>query len=475
MEVLSPLESLMLTAELLSSPMHVAALMILSPPSGEEPRDYVKGIYEDTLTAAVDIDRRLRRVPHSGIDTGFLWTWRDVGDTGAELDIRHHFQRRTLPRDGGPGALWEMVSDLHALRLSRSEPLWMAYLIDGLPDGRFAFYVKVHHAVVDGVAGLQMIIESLSTDPDERGMPPFYVAQEPFRRPEPTSPGIRPGPLTTLLGIAAAASSGVELTAKAARAWLGDALGSLLTPSIVAPFGAPPTRFNSTLGPYRAAAGTSLDRSRIRALQEAGGVSSNDVMMAVISASLRNWLAEHGELPGRSLVAICPVTVRTREIAAADSHGNQFGMGLCPLGTDIADDMERLELVHNGMAHIKKQVAERGPGAMLLAMGPAIGPTILLPMLPFDTKLPPSFNIPISNVPGPREKRYFNGARVDEIYPVSAIWDGMALNVTVCSYADQVSIGYVADRDVMPDVETLIPFTVRALDDLEQAVGLTAQ
>ncbi len=478
MGMLDPLDSLMITGELISSPMHVAALMILSPPPGQDPEsagDYLEKIHEDALTAAVDIDRRLCRVPHSGIDTGFRWVWRDISATGRELDLRHHFQRRTIKPGSGIRGLWEMVSDLHALRLDRSAPLWMAYLIDGLPGGRFAFYIKVHHTVVDGVAGLQMITESLSTDPDERGMPPFYAAQEPSRRPEPTSPRTRPGPLTTLLGVAAAASSGVELTAKAARAWLGDALGSLLTPSIVAPFGAPPTRFNSTLGPYRAAAGTSLDRARVRALQKAARVTGNDVVVTIISAAMRGWLAEHGELPGRSLVAICPVTVRTREIAAADSHGNQFGMGLCPLGTDIADDMERLELVHNGMAHIKKQVAERGPGAMLLAMGPAIGPTILLPMLPFDTKLPPSFNIPISNVPGPPEKRYFNGARVDEIYPVSAIWDGMALNVTVCSYADQVSIGYVADRDVMPDVETLIPFTVRALDDLEQAVGLTAQ
>jgi hypothetical protein len=150
-------------------------------------------------------------------------------------------------------------------------------------------------------------------------------------------------------------------------------------------------------------------------------------------------------------------------------------MGLCPLGTDVEDDAQRLELVHDAMAHVKKQVGEQGSGAMLVAMGPAIGPTILLPMLPFDTKVPPSFNIPISNVPGPTQQMYFNGARVEEIYPVSSIWDGMALNVTVCSYADRISIGYVADRDVMPDIETLIPLTDRALTDLERALCLAAQ
>ena len=475
MDMLDPLESLMLTAELVSSPMHVAALLILRPPPGEEPRAYVKQIFEDTLTAAVDVDRRLRRVPHSGVDTGFLWTWRDLGDTGAELDIRHHFQRRTLPNNAGPGGLWEMVSDLHALRLDRSEPLWMAYLIDGLPDGRFALYLKVHHTVVDGVAGLQMITESLSADPDERGRPPFFAAKAPTPRPELPGAGARPGLLSALRGIAGAASAGVELTGKVVRTQLASALGSLVTDSIVTPFSAPQTRFNAKLGPFRAVAGTSMDHGRIRAVQEAGGVTGNDVIMAVISASLRNWLAERGELPGRSLVAICPVTIRKPGTGAAESHGNQFGMGLCPLGTDVDDDAQRLELVHTAMAHVKRQVAEQGSGAMLVAMGPAIGPTILLPMLPFDTKVPPSFNLPISNVPGPPQQMYFNGARVEEIYPVSSIWDGMALNVTVCSYADRIGIGYVADRDVMPDIETLIPLTDRALADLERALGLVAQ
>lgn len=475
MDMLDPLESLMLTAELVSSPMHVAVLLILRPPPGGEPRAYVKQIFEDTLTAAVDIDRRLRRVPHSGVDTGFMWTWRDLGDSGAELDIRHHFQRRTLPKNAGSGALWEMVSDLHALRLDRSEPLWMAYLIDGLPDDRFAFYIKVHHTVVDGVAGLQMITESLSTDPDERGMPPFFTAKAPAPKPDVPGTTAPSGLFSALRGMAGAASAGLELTAKVVRTQLASALGALLTASIAAPFSAPHTRFNSKLGPFRAVAGTSLDRGRIRAVQEAAAVTGNDVVMAVISAALRTWLAERGELPGRSLVAICPVTVRRPGTAATESHGNQFGMGLCPLGTDVEDDAQRLGLVHRGMAYVKKQVAEQGPGAMLVAMGPAIGPTILLPMLPFDTKVPPSFNIPISNVPGPARQMYFNGAHVEEIYPVSSIWDGMALNVTVCSYADRISIGYVADRDVMPDIETLIPLTDRALTDLERALGLAPQ
>lgn len=476
MDMLDPIDSLMLTAELLSSPMHVAALMILEPPPDEDPedaKDYVSRIYEETLTAAVDIDPRLRRVPHSGVDTGFLWTWKDV----ANVNIRHHFQRRTLPRGSGPDALWDMVSDLHALRIDRSAPLWMAYLIDGLPDGRFAFYLKVHHIVVDGVAGLQMITGSLSTDPDRRGMPPFYAAKMPVPgaapqpQPESESGHRGPGLFAALRGIADAASAGVELTGKVVRTQLSTALGSLLSESIVAPFSAPQTRFNSKLGPYRAVAGTSLERARIEAVQEAAGVTGNDVVMAIVAAALRGWLAQRDELPERSLVAICPVTVRTRGAAEADSHGNQFGLGLCTLGTDLDDPAARLDLIHSAMAHIKSQVAGPGPGAMLVVLGPAIGPTVLLPLLPFRTNVPPSFNIPISNVPGPQQRMYFNGAAVDEIYPVSTVYDGIALNVTMCSYFDRISVGYVADRDTMADIDSLIPLTEQALTNLEDALG----
>jgi WS/DGAT/MGAT family acyltransferase len=479
MEILDPLDSLMLAAELVSSPMHVAALLILSPPEGEadgfdSTEDYVKQIYQQTLAADVEVDPRLRRMPHSGVDSGFMWTWRDVTAKGGGLDLRHHVQRRTVAADKGMDGLWEMVADLHALRLERSSPLWMAYLIDGLPDGRFAFYIKVHHIVVDGVAGMQMITSSLSPDPEVRGMPPFFAAKSPAPtadRPQRRKP---PMLLSALRSLTETASAGVELTAKVVESQLSNVVSSLITRGMGAPFSAPRTRFNAALGPFRSVSGATLDRSRIQAVAEAAGVSGNDVVMTVIAGGLRGWLAARGELPDKSLVAICPVTVRDHGTAVADSHGNQFGLGLCPLGTDIDNPAERLALIHDGMSNVKHQVEEHGAGATVAAMGPAIGPTILLPMLPFDTKVPPSFNLPISNVPGPQEPMYFNGASVDEIFPISSIWDGMGLNVTVCPYAEQTSIGYVADRDVVSNVETLIPFTEQALTDLEAAVGIKA-
>ena len=109
---------------------------------------------------------------------------------------------------------------------------------------------------------------------------------------------------------------------------------------------------------------------------------------------------------------------------------------------------------------------------MLAVMGPAIGSTVVLPLLPFNTLLPASCNMAISNVPGPRQEMYYNGAHLDEIYPVSSVFDGMGLNVTVCNYADRVGIGYVTDADVMPRIAELIPLTEQALAELEAALGV---
>lgn len=463
METLDPIDALMLTGELLSSPMHVAVVLIMSPPEGAKSAKFVGELYEQGLTAPEPVDPRLRRRPYRGVDTGGMWVWREVAD----LDLRHHVQRRTLPRGSDAAALWELISDLHAQPLDRSAPLWMAYLIDGLEGGRFALYIKVHHIVVDGVEGLRMIGDSLTEDPERRSMPPFYVSREPE---EPTAPGRRANPLSAVRGIAGAAVSGLNLARHVATAELANILGALMTPAVAPPFGAPHTRFNTKLGPDRAFAATSLDRNRIRAIQQAAGVTGNDVVTALVAGVLRSWLAEQDELPHQSLVALCPVTVRDRDATGSDGHGNQFGLGMCPLGTSIEDPAQRLNLVHHAMAGVKHQVAAQGPGAMLVVMMPAIAPTVLLPQLPFTSWVRPSYNLPISNVPGPRNQMYFNGARVDEIYPVSVVYDGMALNVTLCSYADRIGVGYVADRAVVADIDDFIPLTETALAELEAAV-----
>ena len=179
-------------------------------------------------------------------------------------------------------------------------------------------------------------------------------------------------------------------------------------------------------------------------------------------------------MPKQSLVAICPITVRGRDHAPADRHGNRFGAWLCSLGTDLDDPAQRLDLIHRSMSEGKHQVANRGSIASMLLLATSIAPTVLLPMLPFAPKFRTGYNLPVSNVPGPLTEMYWSGSHVDEIYPVSAVYDGQGVNVTTCSYADHISVGYVAGREMMPDIEKLIPLTEQCFVELEAAVGVTS-
>lgn len=485
MQALETMDSLMLAGERLGSAMHVGIVLILSPPRGVDPDEYVDGLFQDSLIGAHEIEPRLRRHPHRGPDTRNVWVWREL----PEIDLRKHVLRETLPPNSSLDALWQLVSELHGERLDMDAPLWKSHLIDGLPDGRFALYIKVHHTVIDGVGGLEMISRSLSTDRKKRSMPPFYadpaaaaaddhVETAAPKKPPTAKRGRLTNPFGAVRAIADAAAAGLDLTRRVATAELANIIGSMVTDAVVPPFAAPHTRFNSKLGERRAAVGTTLDRKRIRALQDAAGVTANDVITALAAGVLRAWLLERDELPEQTLVAMCPVSVRPTEgdaKAAQDSakeSGNQFGLGLCPLGTDIADPAERLALIHGAMNNIKRQVAEKGAGAMLAVMGPAIGSTVVFPLLPFGALLPPSCNVAISSVPGPREEMYFNGAHLDEIYPVSSIYDGMGLNVTVCSYADRIGVGYVTDAILMRNVAELVPLTEQAFKELEAAFGV---
>lgn len=468
MAPMDPLDAAMMTAELVASPMHVGAVLILSPPTDAGP-DYVDVLHREALTGNHSIDPRLRRYPHRGADTGGMWVWRDA-DT---VDLPRHCQRRTA--SAGCDAFWRLIGELDAERLDRSRPMWMSYLIDGLDDGRFAFYIKVHHTVIDGVAGFQMIADALSTDPTLRSMPHFYADRRHEPTPPRTSTGLVPRLVAPIRSIAGAARSGVGLIERVVTGELSTMMDSLVGHTTVLPFGAPYTRFNRRLGPERAVCGGSWAKSRIRAVQEAAGVAANDVVTAVVAAVLRRWLLDRGELPERSLVAACPITVRDRtQPTANDQRGNMFGLWLCPLGTDLDDPVARLDLIHRSMAEGKRWVAKRGPAASLLTAAGSIAATVIFPMLPFTPKIRAGYNLPISHVPGPQDEMYWNGAHIEEMYPVSTVYDGQTLNVTTCSYADRIGFGYVAGREAVPDIESLIPLTEQCLGELEAALGVCA-
>lgn len=455
MDLLDPLDAAMMTGEAVAGPLHVAAVLVMSPPKGAG-AGYVDELYEQTLSAPVPVDRRLRRYPHRGIGTGGLWAWREV-DT---VDLARHCVRTRLAPGSDWNSLWQKVGALHAQRLEDSGPMWAASVIDGFDDRHFAFYLKIHHTVMDGVAGIQLITDALSADPDARSMPPFYAS--PARQPS-SSPTALPNPMALL-------RNGIGLTERTIAAEVTDLLRGMFTDTTLAPVAAPYTRFNGRLHDRCAVAATSVAKKRIRALQRKAGVTGNDVVTAVVAGVLRRWLQNHDELPRQSLVALCPITVRDRDSASGQS-GNAFGAWLCALGTDLDDPGARLDLIHRSMSEGKHQVAGRGAGASMLLLAQSIAPTLVLPILPLVPKFRTGYNVPLSHVPGPSTGMYWNGALVEHIYPVSTVFPGQALNVTTCSYADHVDFGYVAGGDAMPDIDSVPALTEVAVAELESAVA----
>lgn len=466
MHPLDPLDAAMMTAEMVSNPMHVGAVLILSPPR-DAGADYVEALHRATLAGTDSIDPRLSRYPHRGMDTGGMWVWRDTKN----VDMSRHCQRRTV----AGGEFWGLIGELDAEPLDRSGPMWMSYLIDGLDGGRFAFYIKVHHTVVDGVAGFQMITDALSGDPQRRSMPPFYAARGITPAPAAASTGLVSRLVAALRALAGAATGSVGLIGRTVTGEVSTVLDTVVGHTTVLPLGAPYTRFNGRLGPERAVAAGSWAENRIRAIREAAGVTGNDVLTAVAAGVVRRWLADRGELPERTLVAACPITVRARAHDATkdaqDRHGNRFGLWLCPLGTNLDDPVDRLAMIHRSMSEGKHWVGQRGAAASLLTNAGSIAATAVAPLLPFTPKIRTGYNVPISHVRGPATEMYWNGSRIEEMYPVSTVYDGHGLNVTTCRYADRVGFGYAAGRDVVPNIEALLPLTELCLAELESASG----
>lgn len=462
------LDAAMMTGEVLSSPMHVAALMIFTPPADAGPH-FVDDLFRAALRSGADMDPRLTRRPHLGADSLGRWTWRTV-----EVDPADHMQLRILPEGADEHALWELIGELHGVPLDRDKPQWAGYLIDGLPDGRFACYVKIHHTLVDGVAGMQMVMDRLSTDPTQRSMSPFFAGQHAGARDSGESgrSWSLPSPVAAVQAVLDTTRSSIGMTRDLISGAAGYLAGGLQQQAPL-PLSAPFTRFNGTLGPRRAVAGGSWPLQRFLAIREAAGVRLGDVLTAVVSGALRSWLVAHDELPDRSLVAFCPISVRGRGDSEDEAnHGNLFGLELCPLATDVEEPAERLAAVHRSMTWAMEQVEQHGSTVTALLAAPIILPSFLMSVLPLLPKWRTGYNMPVSHLRGPVQHRYFNGAHLDSVYPVSTVFDGLGLNITTYSYAGQVAFGYVAGREMVPDISTLIPLTEAALVELETAVGV---
>jgi diacylglycerol O-acyltransferase / wax synthase len=458
MKLISPTDSMFLIGESREHPMHVAGLQLFEPPEGAGP-DFIRDMFE-TISKNDDFQPTFRKHPGRmlGGISNVAWAFDN------DIDIDYHLRRSALPRPGRVRQLLELVSRLHGTLLDRHRPLWEASLVEGLEDGRFAVYTKIHHSLLDGVSAQRLTIRSMTPDPDDREIRvPWTLGPKQRSKSQGDS-------RSALQSITGSITGAVGSLASLAPSTFSVARAALVEQQLTLPFRAPKTMFNVPIGGARRVAAQSWPLERIRAIKSAAGVTVNDVVLAMCSGALRAYLIEQDALPDTPLVAMVPVSLRRED--EQDAGGNMVGTILCNLATDIEDAAKRLDAINTSMRDNKKVFADL-PRTQALALSAFLVSGIALGLVPgFVSTAPPPFNIVISNVPGAREPMYWNGARLDGNYPLSIALDGQALNITMTNNAANLDFGLVGCRRSVPHLQRLLMHLENSLADLEKAVGV---
>ncbi len=470
---MSPTDSLFLIPESRDQPMHVGSLQLYDPPPGVGD-DFFVDCFEELLKAD-DVAPDFRKRPHRSLATLGQWTWIEDED----VDLEHHVRHSALPRPGRIRELLALTSRLHSTLLDRHRPLWETHLIEGLEDGRFAIYTKVHHAMMDGVSGLRLLQRSLSTDPEE-DVPIAWFSNAAVERTRQARAAARQarreadggdegsGLLGNVLGVPVTAAK-----ATADVLGLGPTLfrigeRALRETRAAMPMQAPRSIFNVGITGARRFAAQSWSLERIRAVGKATGTTLNDVVLAMCSGALRAYLLELDALPDAPLIAMTPVSLRKDD----SSGGNAVASLLCNLGTELDDPADRLAAVHESMQQGKDTLAGlnqlQATALSALMMAPV---TATLMSGAASSVLPPAYNLVISNVPGPQQPLYFNGAQLRGIYPLSIPTNGQALNITLTSYNGNLEFGLIGCRRRVPHLQRLLTHLEDALADLEKATA----
>jgi diacylglycerol O-acyltransferase / wax synthase len=420
----------------------------------------VRELLAQRLPGIAPFRRRLVEVPF-GLDHP---RWEDDPD----FDLDNHLHRTAAPSPGGAKELREMAAEVMSRPLDPEQPPWEMEVIEGLQGGKIGLIAKLHHSVIDGVSGAQLLAQLLDVTPE-------VAAASEVRRPwqPPALPSASrlisealPELLRSPLRVIRAAREVGRTTWRLASHAAGRG-----TEAVSIPLGAP-AQFDVPMTACRQVAFAETNLSEVLALKERLGVTLNDIVLAACSGAMRAYLASHDRETTPPLVAVVPVSVR----AASDQGtlGNRLSAMFVPLATDRADRRDRLDTMAAACDSAKAQERAVGYGALASAVSEALPPALaeralrLGAQLGAVRRLRPA-NLVISNVPGPTVPLYFAGMRMEAVYPIGPVVDGVALNITVQSYRDSLFVGLNACSTVVPDAEPLARLVVEELALLAQA------
>ena len=454
MQKLSFQDAFFLRAESSSCPFHVAALMVFKFPE-HAPRNYLKSLAKQfgqigevwpVFTRKLADPNNLKN-PH----------WIEAEDYCYTDHVLHY----RLPKFGKMDDLLALIAHSHEQVLDRTRPLWQAHIIEGLPGKRFAIYFKVHHALVDGVGGIKMIREMLTSDPKGRLLDCEQSTHTAIHHDKESLGDLVRHSINAIIKQSQAVS---EASAMLANMGLDSLLGKKDRPQV--PFSAPRTLFNNELGTRRRLIVCELPIDRLHAIGKHFGGTINDVLVSICGSALRSYLLELDALPERSLDAGLPVSIK----GANASEGNQLSFIICPFVTDEADASKRIKRVikitkkaKNDLAHIS------GAGSENLATMTMV-PFLMVSLTHSSQRVPPVFNAIVSNVPGAKTKLYLEGAELENLYPLSVVTDGMGLNITAISYNGKLCLGITAAPASEPHIECLSAKIQKGFEELASVI-----
>jgi diacylglycerol O-acyltransferase len=484
MQQLTSLDNQFLALENPRQAGHVGQLAMLdasTAPEGRVTSVDVRRLVLERLPLLPPLRRRLAEVPF-GLDYPY---WVEV----EELDLDYHVREIALPSPGSDAQLASQVARIHSRPLDRDRPLWELYVVDGHHSGLTGLLTKIHHAVVDGMSGAEIMGLLLDLGPEGREPPSpedsdgrLDVAPGNLEMLGRGLMGLPRYPLRVLRSLPSAVPNiedtpfrvlpGAGTVGRTSRRVQRTLLRKSDVPESRG-LEAPKTKFNGRLSPHRRFAFGSLSLDEVKAIKNAHGVTVNDVIVSMSATAVRSWLQAHDDLPKKPLVAQVPVSVRTED--QSGTYGNRILLMAAPFFVNEPDPVRRLRRTHEALKDVKER-HKALPADLLQDVNHFIPPAVFSRAARLTFRLGttragrPAWNLVVSNVPGPQFPLYLAGARLEAAYPVSVITDGMGLNITVMSYCGHLDFGLLADRDQMPDLWAVMHGLEHALEELRASV-----
>ncbi len=455
---LTAVDASFLTNEKANAHMHVGAILIFEGP----PPKYVD-LVEHVRGRLSQVPRFRQKLVVPPLEAG-----RPLWADDVNFNLSYHIRHTALPEPGGEAQLKRLTGRVFSQQLDRSKPLWELWLVQGLERDRFAILTKTHHAMVDGISGVDIgtVLFDFEPIPEPASSSDDWVPQ--------------PEPGTTELvtrGISDVAAAPVKLAERAVAAVRHpesaarravEALEGLS--EIVSAFAdpAPDVPLNQQIGPHRRYVWARSELATFKRIKDGLGGTVNDVVLAVVTGSIRNWLHGRGiRTEGLELRALVPVSIRGED--ERGNLGNRIALMRGPLPVYVEDPVRRLRTITDSMEDLKR--SKQALGAEVISRFNDFAPPTLLAQasrINFSTRL---FNMIVTNVPGPQIPLYVLGRELEEVFPVAFLPENHTLAVAIMSYNGKVGFGLLADYDSMEDIELVASGLTDSLAELEAAAS----